>query len=162
VGELLQRDEISFSFLGVPWLQPSVRLEQTYEQVAVDRGMDVEILQAIHESLGFRRPQVPTLLADPTKPEADVQDQEWWPLDDIGGWLELLFDGIVTKGPEEIDLGGRSVIYFEAEVTDPDVCGPLQHCAGFVINTFLGRGFKSRPRCEKPGPATCSPGLLPC
>ena len=58
VAELLQRDEISFSFLGVPWLQPSVRLEQTYEQLAVERGLDVEILQAIHESLGFRQPQI--------------------------------------------------------------------------------------------------------
>ena len=44
----------------------------------------------------------------------------------------------MTRGPEEIEVGGRSAVYFEAEVTDPDVCGPLQHCAGFVINTFLG------------------------
>jgi len=57
VGELLQRDEISFSFLGVPWLQPQVRLEQTYEQLAEDREMDVEVLLNIHEALGFRRPQ---------------------------------------------------------------------------------------------------------
>jgi class 3 adenylate cyclase/DNA-binding transcriptional MerR regulator len=57
VGELLQRDEISFSFLGVPWLQPQVRLEQTYEQLAEDRAMEVEVLLDIHEALGFRRPQ---------------------------------------------------------------------------------------------------------
>jgi len=57
VGELLQRDEISFSFLGVPWLQPQVRLEQTYEQLAEDRRIEVESLKDIHEALGFRRPQ---------------------------------------------------------------------------------------------------------
>ena len=57
VGELLERDEISFSFLRVPWLQPQVRLERTYEQLAEDRGMDVDALLDIHESLGFRRPQ---------------------------------------------------------------------------------------------------------
>lgn len=57
VGELLQRDEISFSFLGVPWLQPQVRLEHTYEQLAEDREIEVEVLLDIHEALGFRRPQ---------------------------------------------------------------------------------------------------------
>lgn len=56
VGELLQRDEISFSFLRVPWLQPQVRLEQTYGQLAADRDLDVKTLQDVHEALGFRRP----------------------------------------------------------------------------------------------------------
>lgn len=80
----------------------------------------------------------PPLLADPTQPEADVEDQVWWPVDDIGGRLETLVDGIVTRGPEEVEAGGRSAIYFEAEVTDPNVCGAFQHCAGFVVNMFLG------------------------
>jgi class 3 adenylate cyclase len=56
VGQLLQRAEISFSFLRVPWLQAEPRLERTYEELAEDRGVDVEALQEIHEALGFRRP----------------------------------------------------------------------------------------------------------
>ena len=56
VGELLRRGEISFSFLQVPWLQPQARREQTYEQLAHDRGMPVETLQNIDEALGFRGP----------------------------------------------------------------------------------------------------------
>jgi hypothetical protein len=79
----------------------------------------------------------PTLLADPAQPQADVDDQVWWPLDDIDGWLESLVDGIITAGPEPTEIGGRSAVYFEAEPAE-SVCGPLQHCAGFVINTFLG------------------------
>lgn len=80
----------------------------------------------------------PTLLADPTQPQADIADQVWWPLGDIEGWLETVVEGIVTVGPEQTTIGGRSAIYFEAEVTNPDACGPFSHCAGFVINTFLG------------------------
>jgi len=72
VGELLQRNEISFSFLGVPWLQPQVRLEQTYEQLAEDRGMKVEVLLDIHEALGFRRPRA----SDHVR-QADLVIAEW-------------------------------------------------------------------------------------
>lgn len=79
----------------------------------------------------------PTLLADPAQPQADVNDQIWWPLDDIDGWLRNLIEDIVTAGPEQTEIGGRSAVYFEAEPAD-SICGGLQHCAGFVINTFLG------------------------
>ncbi len=79
----------------------------------------------------------PTLLADPAQPQADVGDQTWWPLDDIDGWLSNLIDDIVTTGPERTEIGGRSAVYFEAEPAN-SVCGGLPHCAGFVINTFLG------------------------
>lgn len=79
----------------------------------------------------------PTLLADPTQPQADVDDQVWWPLDDIDGWLENLIPDVVTEGPERVEFGGRDAVHFAAEPAN-SVCGLLQHCAGFVINTFLG------------------------
>lgn len=126
------------------------RVEALGVPYTITLGPEWWVLDNIAGATGFANPDSrrhgdrevwisrPTLLADPAQPEADVQDQVWWPLDDIEGWLEVLVDGIVTRGPEQIDVGGRSAIYFEAEVTDPDVCGPFQHCAGFVINTFLG------------------------
>ncbi len=118
--------------------------------IAINLGPEWWVLDNIEGATGFGHPESsghgdrevwffrPTLLADPTQPGADVQDQVWWPLEDIDGWLEALVDGIVTGDPQEVEVGGRPATYFEAEVTDPDVCGPFQHCAGFVINTFLG------------------------
>jgi basic membrane lipoprotein Med (substrate-binding protein (PBP1-ABC) superfamily)/DNA-binding SARP family transcriptional activator len=142
---------------GIDGLDLRVAIEPgTYEvdalgvPITINLGPEWWVLDNIAGATGFGQPEStghgdrevwffrPTLLADPTQPEADVEDQVWWPLNDIGGWLETLVDGIVTRGPEQIDVGGRSAVYFEAEVTDPGVCGPFQHCAGFVINTFLG------------------------
>lgn len=79
----------------------------------------------------------PTILGDPSQPGADVGDMVFWPLDDIEGWLDALIDGIVSGGPETTRFGGQPALYFEADVEEK-VCGPFSHCAGFVINTFLG------------------------
>jgi adenylate cyclase len=57
VGALLEGAEISFSFLKVPWLQAHPRLDQNYDQLAAQAGVDLETVQAIHESLGFGSPE---------------------------------------------------------------------------------------------------------
>lgn len=82
----------------------------------------------------------PHLLADPVQPGADVGTQDGWPLDDIEGWLDNVIDGIVTPGPEQVEIGGRDAVYFEAEITDRDVCGAFSYCAGFLVNTVDERG----------------------
>jgi hypothetical protein len=59
-----------------------------------------------------------------------------WPLDDIEGWLDNIVDGIVVTDPQQVTIGGRDSVYFEAEITDPAaVCGTASFCAGFVANT---------------------------
>ena len=85
----------------------------------------------------------PAFLADPSQPGADVAEQVWWPLDDIEGWSEELIDGIITAEPVRTEIGGRGAWYLEVDITDPEVCGPFGHCAGFVINAFLGPSFVS-------------------
>ena len=82
----------------------------------------------------------PHLLTDPTRPGDAVGATEAWPLDDIEGWLDNLVDGIVTAGPERVQIGGREAVYFEAEVTDRDVCGNFDYCAGFLVNTIDEQG----------------------
>jgi hypothetical protein len=44
--------------------------------------------------------------------------------------------------PQRTEFGGHGAWYFEAEVTDPGVCGPLAQCAGF-INVLLGPSYVS-------------------
>src|SRR6056297_431855 len=80
------------------------------------------------------------VLADPVQPGADVGAQEFWPLDDIEAWLDNVIDGIVIAGPERVQIGGRDAVYFEAEITDRNVCGAFSYCAGFVVNTVDERG----------------------
>ena len=82
----------------------------------------------------------PHLLTDPTQPGAALGAQVAWPLDDIEGWLDNLIAGIVTAGPSRVQVGGRDAVYFEAEVTDPAICGTVGYCAGFVVNTIDGAG----------------------
>ncbi len=85
----------------------------------------------------FLRPQV---LADPTQPWAALETQTPWPLGDVEGWLDTVVDGVVTHGPERTEIGGRSALYFEAEVADVDVCGSSGFCVAFLVNTVFENG----------------------
>lgn len=78
----------------------------------------------------------PTILGDPTRPGAGPGEIDPWPLDDIMGWLDNLDPAVTTSEPEIVQVGGRSAVHFEAEVTDSAVCGVDGYCAGFVINTI--------------------------
>lgn len=90
----------------------------------------------------FLRPHV---LADPHLPQAT---EVIWPLDDIEGWLDEIVDGIATTSPRHVEIGGRDSVYFEAEITDPAVCGSASFCVGFIANTV------------KPGPQNGGEGVI--
>ena len=83
----------------------------------------------------FFRPQY---LSDPSAPGAAIPEHRSWPLDDIEGWLDNVIDGIVVGEPENTTIGGRSAVYFEAEITDTGVCGVgVDYCAGFLISAVF-------------------------
>ncbi|HUF82976.1 MAG TPA: BMP family ABC transporter substrate-binding protein, partial [Acidimicrobiia bacterium] len=83
-------------------------------------------------SVTFVRPHA---LAEPAEPQAGVATQDFWPLDDIDGWLDNIVAGVVTTDPQRVEIGGRGAVYFEAEVTDRAICGAFGHCVGFIANT---------------------------
>jgi basic membrane lipoprotein Med (substrate-binding protein (PBP1-ABC) superfamily)/DNA-binding SARP family transcriptional activator len=113
-----------------------------------DSGWQVPLNAAGHTVVVSTDPDVvgdvnflrPHLLTDPTQPGAAVGVQDAWPLDDIEGWLGNVIDGIVTAGPERVQIGGRDAVYFEAEITDRAVCGNFGYCAGFFVNTIDEQG----------------------
>ena len=72
-------------------------------------------------------------MTDPLQPQVFGPS---WPLDDIEGWLDNIVDGIIVTEPRQVTIGGRDSVYFEAEITDPAVCGTASFCAGFVANTL--------------------------
>ncbi len=135
VGEILEPGRYEFESLGIP------------VGLMVDGAWRVQHNQSGHTSLShpdsdrpgdrdlvfFR----PTFLADPTRPEADMRQQAPWPLDDIDGWLENLVDGIVADAPERVVIGGREATYFEAEISDQQVCGAFGFCVGFIVNQIF-------------------------
>lgn len=76
-------------------------------------------------------------LADPLQPQAALDEQDVWPVDDIQGWLDNVIDGVILSEPTEVELGGRTALYFEAAV-EADICPDAStnsYCVGFVINT---------------------------
>ena len=87
----------------------------------------------------------PHLLSDPQQPHVFGAT---WPVDDIEGWLDVVVDGIIITDPQQVKIGGRDSIYFEAAITDPAVCGTASFCAGFIANTY------------KPGPEFGGEGII--
>jgi len=85
----------------------------------------------------FMRPQ---LLTDPSQPQAAVDAQIWWRLDDIEGWLDNLTDGIIVSNRSRVDMGGRETVFFEVEIADASACGRFGYCAGFIINHIFEDG----------------------
>ncbi len=136
LGGPIEPGTIEITALGTPltltfddgWMSPLNVLGHT-----IVGGQDSDVVGDVT----FLRPH---LLTDPTQPGAAVGAQVPWPLDDIEGWLDNLIDGIVTGGPEQVQIGGRDAVYFEAEITDRDVCGDFGYCAGFLVNTIDEQG----------------------
>lgn len=85
----------------------------------------------------FMRPHV---LADPTRPAAPPELQQLRPAQSMETWLDDLIDGVVTSGPERRTIGGRESIYFEAEITDPTICGASDYCVAFMLNAIDDEG----------------------
>ncbi len=136
LGGPIEPGTIGISALGTPltltfddqWQSP---LNAPGHTIFGDRGPDFT------GEVAFLRPH---LLTDPAQPGAAAEAQTPWPLDDIEGWLDNLIDGIVTAGPERVQIGGRDAVYFEAEITDRGVCGDFGYCAGFLVNTIDDQG----------------------
>ncbi len=99
--------------------------------------IDPESLSVGDRDVTFLRPYV---LADPTDPGAAPAPGVLRPAENIEEWLDTLVDGIVTGGPETVVIGGREAVYFEAQITNTEVCGTFLWCAGFIANTVDEQG----------------------
>ena len=54
---LVDRGALSLAFLDTPVMERPERLDRSYRQLAADRGVPVEFLQAVHQALGFAPPE---------------------------------------------------------------------------------------------------------
>ena len=54
---LVNRGDLSLSFLDAPVMALPERLDCSYEQLAADHGVPMSFLQALHQSLGFAPPE---------------------------------------------------------------------------------------------------------
>jgi basic membrane lipoprotein Med (substrate-binding protein (PBP1-ABC) superfamily) len=96
--------------------------------------------QAGDRDVTFLRPH---FLSDPVHPQAAFGTQVSWPLGDVEDWLDNMIDGVITAGPDRVEIGGRTAVYFEAEIADSDVCGDFSFCVSFAVNTIGRQGFAS-------------------
>jgi adenylate cyclase len=53
---LVDRGALSLTFLDAPVMATPERLDQSYEQLAADRGVPLALVQALHQALGFAPP----------------------------------------------------------------------------------------------------------
>ncbi len=138
VGEIIEPGSYELDSLGVP---VTMNIEGEWR---------IQYNQAGHTALSHPNPDSnrpgdrdlvllrPTLLADPTRPQAQIGEQVPWPLDDIDGWLENVIDGVVTETPPtQVMVGDRTATYFEVEVSDQAICGAFGFCVGFIINQIF-------------------------
>ena len=91
----------------------------------------------------------PTALDDPADPSA-LDGDDTWPVDDIGGWLDSIVDGVVISEPANAEVGGATGIVFDVEIASADVCGPRSSpgdaCVGFAQTIGGDVGFHNGAR----------------
>ena len=54
---LVDRGALSLLFLDTPVMETPERLDRSYRQLAADRGVSLEFVQALHQALGFAPPE---------------------------------------------------------------------------------------------------------
>jgi adenylate cyclase len=54
---LVDRGALSLAFLDTPVMESPERLDCSYRQLAADRGVSLELVQAVHQALGFAPPE---------------------------------------------------------------------------------------------------------
>jgi adenylate cyclase len=57
IMELVERGALSLAFLDAPVMATPERLDRSYRQLADERGVSVEFLQAVYQALGFAPPE---------------------------------------------------------------------------------------------------------
>ncbi|HET7518642.1 MAG TPA: adenylate cyclase regulatory domain-containing protein, partial [Actinomycetes bacterium] len=56
IGHLIARGELPFSFMDAPTMGAQPRLPSTYEEFCTQRGIDLSLVQRLHDALGFTPP----------------------------------------------------------------------------------------------------------
>jgi adenylate cyclase len=56
ITELVERGALSLAFLDASVMETPERLDQSYQQLAADRGVPLALVQALHQALGFAPP----------------------------------------------------------------------------------------------------------
>ena len=56
IGDLIAQGELPFSFMDVPIMAAQPRLSSTYQEFCTQRGIELSMLQRLHDALGFTPP----------------------------------------------------------------------------------------------------------
>jgi class 3 adenylate cyclase len=56
IGDLITQGELPFSFMNVPVMAAQPRLPSTYEQFCAQQGIELSMVQRLHDALGFTPP----------------------------------------------------------------------------------------------------------
>jgi adenylate cyclase len=56
IADLIARGELPFSFMDVPVMAAQPRLPSTYQEFCAERGIDLSMVQRLHDALGFTPP----------------------------------------------------------------------------------------------------------
>jgi adenylate cyclase len=56
IGDLIAQGELPFSFMDVPVMAAQPRLPSTYEEFCAQQGIDLSMVQRLHDALGFTPP----------------------------------------------------------------------------------------------------------
>lgn len=76
-------------------------------------------------------------LSLPTNPAGTNDEQgDGWPADDIDGWLDSVIKGIEITNREDVTVGGRDAVRFDATLADDFECGE-EFCAAVSTNRLL-------------------------
>ena len=72
--------------------------------------------------------------SDPTQPNLPREEQEFWPNDNIAGWLDNLDEGVVISDPVATSIGGLDATFFELELGEIECGYAPGTCVGFALN----------------------------
>jgi adenylate cyclase len=56
IGDLIARGELPFSFMDAPVMATQPRLPSTYQEFCAQQGIDLSVVQRLHDALGFTPP----------------------------------------------------------------------------------------------------------
>jgi adenylate cyclase len=79
IGDLIAQGELPFSFMDAPTMGAQPRLPSTYEEFCAERGIDLSMVQRLHDALGFT----------PPAPSDHVRDDDLVVVDLLQQWLAV-------------------------------------------------------------------------
>lgn len=127
VGGLVASGEIQFSFLGAPFLAVEPRLALTYAELSRKTGVDLGMVQLLHEAMGFQPPD-----PEDRAREDDQRLLEWARIMSSAGFSEAAILRLARVYSAEL----RRITIAEAEGYESEIEDPHREQGASELELF--------------------------